>query len=113
MIFNKVEKDFVVNGSLKSGEKVLWATQRVGKIAQVCYGFGVGVGTFPGIFSLLIGAEPIWCVPSWPVLDEQALTNMPAGSKVNTTSDMVIFFFIFLTFFVCCHVRGYSAILPV
>ncbi len=60
----------------------------------------MGVGTFPGIFALLIGADPIWCVP-WPVLDEQAPTNKPASSNVNTTSNMVIFFFIlFLPFFV-------------
>jgi hypothetical protein len=45
---------------------------------------------------LLIGAEPIECVPGvWPVLDEQAPTNRPVRSSANAASDMVIFFFIY------------------
>ena len=50
---------------------------------------------------MLIGAEPIECVPGcWPVLDEpvldeQAPTNRPVSSSANAASDMVIFFFIY------------------
>lgn len=48
----------------------------------------------PGIFELLIGADPILCVPSCPVLVEQALTNRPVSSIANATNDMVMFFLI-------------------
>ena len=45
---------------------------------------------------MLIGAEPIECVPGgWPVLDEQAPTNRPVSSSANAATDMVIFFFIY------------------
>jgi hypothetical protein len=45
---------------------------------------------------LLIGAEPIECVPGVsPVLDEQAPTNRSVSSNTDATSDMVIFFFIY------------------
>ena len=70
-------------------------TPRLGQAASLqesCY----CPGSFPGCLALLIGAEPIECVPGvWPVLDEQPPTNRPVSSSANAASDIVIFFFIY------------------
>jgi len=63
---------------------------------------------------LLIGAEPIECVPGgWlvldePVLDEQAPTNSPVSSSANAANDIVIFFFIYRFLFDATKLTSFS-----
>jgi hypothetical protein len=47
--------------------------------------------------------------PSWPVLDEQALTR-PVSSSANAASDMVIFFFIYCLLACLLFCRGHLSI---
>jgi len=59
-------------------------------------------GNFPGCLALLMGAEPIECVPGcWleePVPDEQAPTNRPVSSNANAAS-AILYPFSLIAFF--------------